>query len=343
MRRIEFRSDTMTMPTQAMRDAMRDAEVGDDVCGEDPTVNRLEGLAAELTGKEASLFVPSGTFGNQCAIRVHTKPGDEIVVCESAHVIEHEAGAAAAISGVQTRTVAPENGLHLTAREIEPRLRLIEDIHHPDTGLIVLENATSWGTVVPMDEMRAIRELAHANGIPVHLDGARLFNAALSLGVSAKGVAAEVDSLTFCLSKGLGAPAGSMLCGTADFVKRARKVRKIMGGGMRQAGILAAAGLVALTDGLSRLKEDHDNARFLAGLLSKVPGVIIDTSRVQTNMVFCRVVFPGKSEKGLVDFLKERGILAYEPGWWGLRFVTSREVTERDIEALASAVAGYLA
>lgn len=333
----------MTMPTQAMRDAMRDAEVGDDVCGEDPTVNRLEGLAAELTGKEASLFVPSGTFGNQCAIRVHTKPGDEIVVCESAHVIEHEAGAAAAISGVQTRTVAPENGLHLTAREIEPRLRLIEDIHHPDTGLIVLENATSWGTAVPMDEMRAIRELAHANRIPVHLDGARLFNAALALGVSAKGVAAEVDSLTFCLSKGLGAPAGSMLCGTADFVKRARKVRKIMGGGMRQAGILAAAGLVALTDGLSRLKEDHDNAKLLAGLLSKMPGVIIDTSRVQTNMVFCRVAFPGKSEKGLVDFLKKRCILAYEPGWWGLRFVTSREVTEGDIEALSSAVAGYLA
>ena len=342
MRHLEFRSDTMTMPTEAMREAMRTAVVGDDVCGEDPTVNRLEALAAELTGKEAALFVPSGTFGNQCAIRVHTKPGDEIVVCESAHIIEHEAGAAAVISGVQTRTIAPKNGTFITAAEIGPRLRLVEDVHHPDTGLVILENATSWGTVMPLAEMQAVRELAHARRIPVHLDGARLFNAALALGVPAAAVAAEVDSVTFCLSKGLGAPVGSLLAGTAAFVARARKIRKILGGGMRQAGVLAAAGLLALTDGVARLSEDHANAKLLAGLLAGIPGVKLDPASVQTNMVFCRIEGPQGTEQALVDVLRGRGIRTYDPGWWGLRFVLSRETTAEDARTLAEAVAEHL-
>lgn len=338
---LEFRSDTMTLPTPAMRDAMRDAEVGDDVCGEDPTVNRLEALAAKLTGKEAALLVPSGTFGNQCAIRVHTKPGDEMIVCESAHIIEHEAGAAAALSGVQTRTIAPKNGTFITAAEIEPRLRTVEDIHHPDTGLVVLENATSWGTVMPLAEMRAVSELAQGHRIPVHLDGARLFNAAFALGVPAA-VATEVDSVTFCLSKGLGAPVGSLLCGTTDFIRRARRVRKIMGGGMRQAGVLAAAGQIALTEGVARLSEDHANAKLLAGLLAGLPGVKLDPASVQTNMVFCRLEGGSKAEQGLVDVLKGRGIRTYDPGWWGLRFVLSRETTAEDVRTLSGAVAEYL-
>jgi len=342
MRRIDFRSDTMTMPTPAMRDAMRDAEVGDDVCGEDPTVNRLEARAAEMTGKEAALFVPSGTFGNQCAIRAHTRHGDEIVVCEAAHVIEHEAGAAAALSGVQTRTISPENGEYITAAEIEPRLRLVGDIHHPNTGLIILENATSLGTVMPIDEMRLVKRLAESHRIPVHVDGARLFNAALSLGVSAVEVAAEADSVTFCLSKGLGAPVGSLLCGTVDFIARARRIRKIMGGGMRQAGVLAAAGLLALSEGVARLGEDHENARLLARLLADIPGVVVHPGRIHTNMVFCRLNRPGKEEGGLVAFLREQGILTYEPGPWGLRFVTSREVTAGDVKALSLAVSQYL-
>ena len=342
MRKREFRSDTMTMPTEAMREAMRGAELGDDVCREDPTVGRLEAEAAKITGKEAALFVPSGTFGNQCAIRVHTSHGDEMIVCETAHIIEHEAGAAAALSGVQTRTIAPRNGEYITAEEIMPRLRVVDDIHHPRTGLIALENATSSGTVMPLEEMRRVKELAREHGIPVHLDGARLFNAALAMGVRPAAVASEVESVTFCLSKGLGAPVGSMLCGTSEFIERARRVRKMMGGGMRQAGVLAAAGLIAISDGAGRLGEDHDNAKLLAGLLAKIQGVVIDPGKVQTNMVFCRIDFPGKTEEGLAGFLRERGILTYDPGPWGLRFVTSREVTSGDVEALAGAVAEYL-
>ncbi len=342
MKRLEFRSDTMTMPTQAMRDAMRDAPVGDDVCGEDPTVGRLEAMAAEILGKEAALFVPSGTFGNQCAIRTHTKLGDEVIASELSHIVDHEVGAAAAISGVQMRAVRPASCDWLTVDDIAPRIRVSGDIHEPDTGLILLENALALGTVMPIAAMHGVYSLARRHGVPVHLDGARIFNAALALCIAARRIAACADSVQFCLSKGLGAPAGSMLCGSADFIRRARKIRKMMGGGMRQAGVLAAPGIIALTAGVARLHEDHDNARLLARLLSEIPGVSIDPARVQINMVFCRIEKEGKNEQGLVDFLKARNILTYDPSWWGIRFAISREVNVNDVRALASAVAGYM-
>lgn len=342
MKRLEFRSDTMTQPTEAMREAMRAAEVGDDVCGEDPTVGRLEAMAAALVGKEAALFVPSGTFGNQCAILTHARRGDEVILPEAGHVIEHEAGAAGALAGVQTRPIIPANGRYVVAEEIAARLRLVQDVHHPDTGLIVLENATSSGIAMPLDEMKRVHALATPHGIPIHLDGARLFNAALALGVSTAAIAAEVDSVMFCLSKGLGAPVGSLLCGTEPFITRARRTRKMMGGGMRQAGVLAAPGIIALTEGVARLGEDHGNAKLLGRLLSGIPGMVLNPEEIQINMVFCRINKTGRTEEGLIDFLREKGILAYDPGPWGLRFVTSREVDEAAVRLLAEATREYL-
>lgn len=343
MKRLEFRSDTMTLPTEAMRQAMRDAELGDDVCNEDPTVQRLEAMAAEMLGKEAALFVPSGTFGNQCAIRAHTRLGDEVIGSETSHIVHHEVGAAAVISGVQLRAIVPAPHDYITAEQIAPRIRTSGDIHEPDTGLILLENALAIGTVMPLQAMREVRELAQRQGVPVHLDGARIFNAALALGCAPAQIAAEVDSVQCCLSKGLGAPIGSLLCGTSDFIAKARKVRKLMGGGMRQVGVLAAPGILALTEGVARLPEDHANARLLAELLCEIPGVRVDRKRTQINMVFCRIDKPGRDEKGLVAHLKERGILVYDPEWWGVRFVTSREVDEDAVRAAAKAVAEYLA
>jgi len=339
----EFRSDTMTLPTEAMRDAMRDAEVGDDVCGEDPTVNELQHRAASRLGKEAALFVPSGTFGNQCAIGVHASPSDEVIVSETAHVIDHEAGAAAALFGVQMRTVSPRAARFLTPCDIAPRIRTdIDDVHHPRTRLVVLENALADGTAMPVEAMREVRELTKRHGIAVHLDGARLFNAALALGVDALALAAEVDSVTFCLSKGLGAPVGSLLCGSRDFIARAVRLRKRMGGGMRQVGVLAAAGLLALDGGVARLKEDHDNAKLLASLFAEIPGVVVDVASVQTNMVFCSIdESRGKTMAGLVEFLSARKILTYPPMWWGLRFVTSSRVDEDDVRTLADEVRNY--
>ncbi len=339
----EFRSDTMTMPTDAMRDAMRDAALGDDVCGEDPTANELQRVAAATLGKEAALFVPSGTFGNQCAIGTHARPSDEVIVSETAHVIDHEAGAGPALFGVQMRAVAPRAERYLTPDDMAARIRTGDDVHHPRTRLVILENALADGTVMPLAAMRTVRALTRRHGIAVHLDGARLFNAALALGVPAAALAAEADSVTFCLSKGLGAPIGSVLCGSADFIDRALHLRKRMGGGMRQVGVLAAAGLVALDSGVARLQEDHDNAKLLATLLAEIPGVVLDVASVQTNMVFCSLdEARGRSMAGLVAFLGARQILTYEPGWWGLRFVTSSRVDEGDVRALAAAVRDYL-
>jgi threonine aldolase len=339
----EFRSDTMTLPTPSMREAMRDAELGDDVVGEDPTVNRLETMAAGILGTEAALLVPSGTFGNQCAIAVHARPGDEVIVSETSHVIDHEAGASAALSGVQLRCIAPAARSWLTAGEIRPRLRTMPDIHHPVTALVVLENALADGTVMPLPDMREVRALADRHGFRVHLDGARLFNAALHLGVEPREIAACVHSVQVCLSKGLGAPVGSVLAGSRGFVEAARRRRKQMGGGMRQAGIIAAPGILALTAGVARLAEDHRGARLLAEALAVVPGIRIDLEKVQTNMVFLRVEAPDRSEDGLVDFLNGNGFAVYPPLWWGIRLVVSSRVDAADCAALAAAVAEYMA
>ncbi len=338
----EFRSDTMTLPTPPMREAMRGADLGDDVVGEDPTVNRLEDMSAEILGTEAALLVPSGTFGNQCAIAVHARPGDEVIVSETSHVVDHEAGASAALSGVQLRCIAPAARSWLTAEEIRPRLRTVPDVHHPMTALVVLENALADGTVMPIEDMREVRALADGHGFRIHLDGARLFNAALSLGVEPQEVAACVHSVTVCLSKGLGAPVGSVLAGSREFVEAARRRRKQMGGGMRQAGIIAAPGILALTEGVARLAEDHQNARLLAEALAAIPGIRVDLGKVQTNMVFLRVGAPGRSEEGLVDFLNGRGFAVYPPLLWGIRLVTSSRVDAADCAALAEAVAEYM-
>jgi threonine aldolase len=341
-RRREFRSDTMTIPTAAMRDAMRDAEVGDDVCDEDPTVHRLQAMAAETLGKEAALFTPSGVFANQCAVGLHAGPGDEVIASETSHYVEHESGAAGALWGIQLRAVPPARTSYLAVEDILPRLRTDDDVHIPHTRAIVLENALSDGTAMPLDAMRRVRGLAAEHGVKVHLDGARLFNAALALGAPAADIAAQADSVAFCLSKGLGAPVGSMLCGTKDFILRARRRRKRMGGGMRQVGVLAAPGILALTEGVARLAEDHANARLLGELLAAVPGIDVDLATVQTNMVWCRVAGAGKSEEELVRSLAARDIHTYPPLHWGVRFVVSREVDEDDVRALADAVREYM-
>lgn len=343
-RLIDLRSDTVTRPTPAMRQAMFTAEVGDDVIGEDPTIHRLEALAAEMTGREAALFVPSGTFGNQVCIMTHCRPGHEVIVSELGHIVQHEVGGAAVLSAVQLRTIWPR-GSAITWAEIEPRIRRGDDIHFPDTGLIALENAVWDGTVQPLEEMAEIHENARRLGIPVHLDGARIFNAAASLDVPAAAIAHLADSVMFCLSKGLAAPVGSMVAGDADFIHRARKMRKLMGGGMRQAGILAAAGIVALTEMVPRLSEDHRQARRLAEALAARPELELAPNRVDINMVFARFR-PGcgaEPEARFVAALRRRGILTYPPEGGRVRFVTHHDVNAADIDRVIASLDPALA
>ncbi len=336
-KKIDLRSDTITLPTAEMREAMYKCEVGDDVLQEDPTLNELEAYAAELLGKEAALFVPSGTFANQCAIMTHTKSSDEVIAQEECHIIQHEAGASALISRVQFRTVAPLNGKFLTAPEIEKRMRIDDDIHYPDTGLICLEQATAYGNVYPLDTMSEIYALAHKHGIPVHIDGARLFNAATSLGVDARELAAFGDSVSICLSKGLCAPVGSLLLGTKDFILKARKNRKILGGGMRQAGFLAAAGLLALKVMTKRLEEDHKNARLMVELLGKINS--IEVTRVpEISMVFFKNLSDSISDEQLLNCMTEQGILSYAPEAREFRFVMHYGISADEVRLVADAI-----
>lgn len=334
-RTIDMRSDTVTKPTEGMRKAMYEAEVGDDVLAEDPTVNALEKTGAEMLGKEASLFVPSGTFGNQCAIMTHCARGNEVICAENCHIVEHEAGAPAILSGVNLRPIPPP-GLHLTWEEIVKRIRAGSDIHEPLTGLIALENALSSGAVLPVAEMKNIYLNAHERGIPVHCDGARIFNAAWALGEAPADLGRHTDSIMFCLSKGLCAPVGSLLAGTKDFVHAARFKRKLMGGGMRQAGILAAAGLVALKEMVHRLPEDHARAKRLAEGFSRFEELSVAMDRVMINMVFVRVRTGSVTGADFVRNLAARGILTYppfgEPPRGGeIRFVTHAGITDNDI------------
>lgn len=339
MKQLDFRSDTVTHPTPAMREAMYRAEVGDDVYRDDPTTNRLEALAAELLGMEAALFVPSGTMGNQLALMTHTQRGQEAIVSAESHIFIHEVGAAAVLSGLNLRQVVFPKGIY-DPTLIEAAIRA-DDIHEPPTALICLENALANGRVVPLETMREIHALAQARNIPVHLDGARIFNAALSLGVEAKDLTACVDSVSCCLSKGLCAPVGTVLCGRADWIARARKNRKMLGGGMRQTGILAAAGILALTEMPRRLGEDHENAQHLARLLLEVPGVTVEPESVQINMVFADFDWPDLSQ--LPEWLKERGIII--GGYTGpeLRFVTHYGITKEDVERLVRELKAFRA
>ena len=331
MRYIDLRSDTVTMPTEEMRKAMAEAEVGDDVYEDDPTLNRLQELAAEMVGKEAALFVPSGTFGNQLCVLTHTRRGDEVILGEDCHIVLHEVGGAAVIAGVQLKTLRSDNGM-LDPTDVEAAIRPEDDIHYPHTGLICVENAHGLGTAISVENLQAIKKIGEKHGIPVHMDGARIFNAAVALGVDAKEIAACTDSVQFCLSKGLAAPVGSIVAGTKEFIEIARKNRKLMGGGMRQAGILAAAGIIALEKMTKRLHVDHENASYLADQLSRIPGVTVKADRLDIDMVFFEMGSEVVPEQKLVDHFMKNGIkiCGIEDGEW--RFVTNVDVTREDIE-----------
>lgn len=330
MKCIDLRSDTVTMPTEEMRKAMMSAEVGDDVYGDDPTINMLEKIAAEKVGKEAALFVPSGTFGNQLALFTHARRGQEVILGKNNHIVVHEVGASAVIAGVQLRTLETSNGA-VSPKDVEKAIRQ-DDIHEPETGLICVEQAHGCGAVIPMDTLKEIKQIAEKNSIPVHMDGARIFNAAVSLGVDAKEIASCCDSVMFCLSKGLSAPAGSMVAGSREFIDRARKKRKLMGGGMRQVGILAAAGIIALEKMTLRLQEDHDNARYMAEKLEEISGVEVIKNRLDINMVFFKMGEDVISEETLVEKLYEKNIKinGIEDGEY--RFVAHIGVTREDID-----------
>ncbi|MDR1585893.1 MAG: threonine aldolase [Treponema sp.] len=334
---IDIRSDTVTKPTEAMRKAMARAEVGDDVYGDDPTVNRLEVLGAELLGKEAAVFVPSGTFGNQLALFTWCRRGTEVVLGEESHIVVHEAGAPSVIAGVQTRCVAAPDGI-LEPGEIRKRLRK-QDLHAPATSLICMENAHSSGRLVPLADMDGVRALAGEWGLPVHLDGARIFNAAAALGCEARDIARRADSVMFCLSKGLCAPVGSLLAGPKDFIGATRLKRKVMGGGMRQAGILAAAGIIALTEHPALLAEDHEMAKLLAKGLAEIPGLEIDPASVEINMVFFTFRGAAGNDAGVVETFAKRGVLINLPenGLW--RFVTHYWIREREVRMILETAA----
>lgn len=335
MKIIDLRSDTVTKPTEEMRMAMANAEVGDDVYGEDPTVNRLEALAARMVGKEAALFVPSGTFGNQLAIFTHTQRGDEIIVERNAHIKKYEVAGAAALSGVQIEAIPSDFG-KMPIAEIEDAIRDATDIHEPPTRLICLENATGYGTVLDLSYMQEVRNLANQHQLKIHLDGARLFNAATALNVNPKQLCELTDTVMFCLSKGLCAPVGSILAGSKEFINKARKNRKLMGGGMRQVGILAASGIIALEKMTTRLNEDHDNAKYLASQLETIPGVIIDRNRLDINMVFMRlddsVYLPENYEDQLLKYGIQIG--SFDRG--EIRLVTHHGISKRDIDKFIS-------
>lgn len=331
MRYIDLRSDTVTAPTDKMREAMFKAVVGDDVYGDDPTMIELEEYAAELVGKEAALFVPSGTFGNQLALFTHCKRGNEVILGDDCHIVAHEVGAASVIAGVQLRTIVSNKG-ELSPEEVEKRIRKEEeDIHFPGTGLICLENAHSNGRVISLQNMKNIYEVGRKHKLPVHLDGARLFNAAAYLGAQASELTSNCDSVMFCLSKGLCAPVGSILAGSSEFISKARKNRKLLGGGLRQAGILAAAGLIALKEMREGLKVDHENAVLLGEELSKINGIKVRQGDIHINMVFFSIKDTGCTSKKLVDGLYQKGIKINGEEGGEVRFVTNHWVTKEDV------------
>lgn len=331
MKTIDFRSDTVTKPTHRMREAMYKAEVGDDVYGDDLTVNKLQDYMAELCGKEAALFVPSGTFGNQLALFTHCNRGDEVILPEECHIIQHETGASAIIAGVQLRALPTTFG-KVKLDAVERAIRKEEDIHYPHTSLICLENAFSDGTVVDVEYFKSMRELADKYNLKIHLDGARVFNAATALDIDVKEMMQYVDSANICLSKGLCAPIGSILVGDQEFIDKARKKRKLMGGGMRQAGIIAAAGYIAAKEMRLRLVEDHDNARYLADRLEIISGLEVQRNRLDINMVFFKITDPKLKELLTVErFAKENIIINPEEDGF-IRFVTHYYITKEDID-----------
>ena len=334
---IDLRSDTVTKPTEEMRRAAFEAEVGDDVYKEDPTVNKLEEVAANILGKEAALFVTSGTQGNQIAVLTHCRPGNEILLEAESHIFYYESGAVAALAGVQTRTIQGVNG-QMDPFAIKAAIRG-DDQHFPETGLICIENThnRAGGAVVPAENMKAIYEVAQEASIPVHVDGARLFNAAASVGCSVKEFTQYCDTVQICLSKGLGAPIGSIIAGPKDFIARARKWRKRLGGGLRQVGVIAAPGLVALTKMTDRLVEDHEHASWFAGQLQGMNKLEVVNS-VDTNIVVVDVKKTGYNAEQFVELLESKGVRAVTFGPTLVRFTTHYDVTKQQIEKAADII-----
>lgn len=344
MEGIDLRSDTVTHPTPAMREAMARAEVGDDVFGEDPTVNRLQEMAASLMGKEAGLFVPSGTMGNLAAILTHCGRGDEVILGNQSHTFLYEAGGISALGGVHSYQLPNQADGSLDLEDIRAAIRG-NDPHHPISRLVALENTHNrcGGVVLSAKYTRAVGELAHQHNLFLHLDGARIFNAAVALGIPASELAAPADSVTFCLSKALCAPVGSVLCGSQAFINNARRVRKQLGGGMRQAGILAAAGIVALETMIERLAEDHARARRLAERLSNLPGLVLDLGLPQTNMVFCALKeeVPWNAAQ-VAAALAQQGVKVGLAGKRRFRLVTHYWISDADVEQAVSAFEAVL-
>jgi threonine aldolase len=338
---VELRSDTFTLPTDAMRRAMAVAEVGDDVWDEDPTVHRLQARAAEMVGKEAALLTPSGTMGNLCALVAHTQAGEEVILDAESHIFHSEVAGGAVVGGLQFQPLSSADG-RLQPDQVRAAIRM-DDIHQPATGLLCLENThnRAGGICLSARQTAALADVAHEHGVPVHLDGARIFNAAIAQGVDATELTRPVDSVMFCLSKGLSAPVGSMLAGPAPFVDRARRIRKMLGGGMRQAGVIAAAGLCALEEMIPRLAEDHQLARRLAEGLAGLPGVALDLRRVETNMVFVDCLPPLTAQRFL-DGCAERGVRMDLATAQRVRMVTHRGVSPADIEYAIAAIRDVL-
>lgn len=338
MNYIDLRSDTVTQPTDEMREAMARAEVGDDVYGDDPSARRLQERAAEMLGKEAALFVPSGTMGNQIAVRLHTQPGQEVIIEERSHMFNMEMAGMAVISGAQAHPISCPDGM-MDWDSIEAAIRP-RSSYFAQTGLVALENTQNLagGTVMSFERMQQIADRAHEKGLPVHLDGARIFNAALVLKRDVAGIASLFDSVMFCLSKGLGAPVGSMIAGSREFIDRAVPVRRMLGGGMRQVGVLAAAGLVALEKMTARLEEDHANAQVLAKGLAEIQGVKIDPERVQTNILVFDIAGTGQTTVGFTSRLKQCGVLANAIGAREIRMVTHKDVSGSDCETALGAI-----
>ena len=335
---IDLRSDTVTRPSPGMREAMAKAEVGDDVFGEDPTVNKLQQKVAELLGKEAALYVPSGTMGNQVCIKVHTQPGDEVIAEKGCHVFNYETAGMAFLSNVQVHTIEGKHGAFSVAqvkRAIRPKA-----YYMPRTRLICLENThnRAGGTIIPIDLIKEMNALAKDEGIRFHLDGARLWNACAETGITPKEYASFFDSVSVCLSKGLGAPVGSVIASSAEFIAEARRYRKIFGGGMRQAGVLAAAGIYALENNAARLKEDHANARYLARELATIRGFDIDMDSVQTNIIIISLEKLGKTPDEVLALLRTKGVLLTLGNYMGIRAVTHMDVSTDQVKRAAQII-----
>jgi threonine aldolase len=342
MNMVDLRSDTLTQPSAEMREAICNTQVGDDVFGEDPTINRLQEMMADISGKEAALYVASGTMGNQICIKAHTQPGNEIIVERHSHLFNYECGSPALLSHVQ---VLPIEGLRgsISVEQIKEVIRP-ENVHHPQTTLICIENThnRSGGSIFPYHEIEKISSFSKENQIKVHLDGARLWNASVATGIPIKTYCDLVDSISLCFSKGLGAPVGSIIVGSQEFIEQARYYRKAFGGGMRQAGILAAAAIYAINNNIERLEEDHRRARVLADFITTLPGVEIDKESLQTNIVIFNVKNSGLSGQQVVDHLHKKGIKMLTFAGTKMRAVTHMQISDQDIQSAISALNAVL-